>query len=132
MIEGLQVVRTSVRAPRVNAFCERWIRTVRTERLDWLPIFSGRHLERVLKIYIRHYNRHRPHRALQLQAPEQEEFERTPLSVDAGCVGEIDSESCCTSTMRQQHDGTQFVHPSPHQPQHGGGRGSSGGQRRTR
>ena len=43
----------------------------------------SRHLERVLKIYIRHYNRHRPHHALQLQAPEQEEFERTPLSVDA-------------------------------------------------
>jgi len=80
--EGLQVVRTPVRAPRANAFCERWIRTVRTECLDWLLIFSRRHLERVLKIYIRHYNRQRPHRALQLLAPEQGEFERTPLPVD--------------------------------------------------
>jgi len=80
--EGLQVVRTPVRAPRANAFCERWIRTVRTECLDWLLIFSRRHLERVLKIYIRHYNRQRPHRALQLQAPEQKEFERMPLPVD--------------------------------------------------
>ena len=79
--EGLQVVRTPVRAPRANAFCERWIRTV-TECLDWLLIFSRRHLERVLKIYIRHYNRQRPHRALQLQAPEQKEFERMPLPVD--------------------------------------------------
>ncbi|HZK50769.1 MAG TPA: integrase core domain-containing protein, partial [Actinomycetota bacterium] len=68
--EGVQVVSTPVRAPRANAFCERWIRTVRTECLDWLLIYSRRHLGRVLKIYIHHYNRERPHRALQLQAPE--------------------------------------------------------------
>jgi hypothetical protein len=35
----------------------------------------------VLKVYIGHYNRQRPHRALQLQAPEQEELERMPPSV---------------------------------------------------
>jgi putative transposase len=81
--EGLQVIRTPVRAPRANAFCERSIRTVRTECLDWMLILSRRHLERVLKVYIRHYNRQRPHRALQLQPPEQEEFEGTQLSVDA-------------------------------------------------
>ena len=81
--EGLQVVRTPVRALRANAFCGRWIRTVRTECMEWLLIFSRRHLERVLKIYIRHYNQQRPHRALQLQPPEQEEFEKTTLPVDA-------------------------------------------------
>jgi putative transposase len=81
--EGIYAVRTPIRAPRANAFAERWIRTARTECLDWLLIFSRRHLERVLKIYIRHYNRQRPHRALNLRAPEQEEFERTPLSVGA-------------------------------------------------
>ena len=84
--ERPQVVRTPVRAPRANAFCERWIRTVRTECLDWLLIFSRRHLERVLKIYVRHYNQQRPHRALQLQPPEHEKFERTPLPVDATVV----------------------------------------------
>jgi hypothetical protein len=76
--EGLQVVRTPVKAPRANAFCERWIRIVRTECLDWLFIFSPRHLEHVLRIYIRHYNRQRPHRTLQLQAPEQGELKKTP------------------------------------------------------
>ena len=81
--EGLQVIRTPVRAPRANAICERCIRTVRTECLDWLLIFSRRHLEHVLRIYIGHYNRQRPHRALQLQAPEQQEFASTPLPVDA-------------------------------------------------
>jgi putative transposase len=81
--ERLRVVRTPVRAPRANAMCERWIRTVRTECLDWLLIFSRRHLERVLSIYISHYNRQRPHRALQHHAPEQDELERARLPVDA-------------------------------------------------
>jgi putative transposase len=76
--EGLQVVHTPVKAPRANAFCERWIRTVRTECLDWLLIFSPRHLEQVLRIYIRHYNRQRPQRALHLQTPEQDELKKTP------------------------------------------------------
>ena len=80
--EGLQVIRTPVRAPRANAICERCIRTVRTECLDWLLIFSRRHLEHVLRIYIGHYNRQRPHRALQLHAPEQQEFASTPLPVE--------------------------------------------------
>jgi putative transposase len=79
--EGLRVVRTPVRAPRANAICERWIRTVRTECLDWLLIFSRRHLEHVLRVYVRHYNRQRPHRALHLQQPEQ--VEKTSLPVDA-------------------------------------------------
>jgi hypothetical protein len=28
------------------------------------------------------------------------------------CVGKIDLAGCCTNTMRRQHDGTEFVHPS--------------------
>jgi len=68
--EGIQVLRTPVRAPRANAYAERWVRTVRAECLDWLLIVGRGHLERVLRVYVRHYNRHRPHRALELQAPE--------------------------------------------------------------
>ena len=45
------------------------MRTVRTECLDWLLIVSRGHLEQVLQIYVRHYNQHRPHRALGLEPP---------------------------------------------------------------
>lgn len=68
--EGIAVIRTPIRAPRANAFAERWVRTIRTECLDWILILSWRHLERVLKIYVDHYNRHRPHRGLDLLVPE--------------------------------------------------------------
>jgi Integrase core domain len=58
--EGIRTIRTPVRAPRANAFIERWIGTVRRECLDWILIVNRRHLERVLTAYIRHYNEHRP------------------------------------------------------------------------
>jgi putative transposase len=51
-----KVIRTPVRAPRANAYAERWVRTARTECLDWLLILNHRHLERVLQVYVRHYN----------------------------------------------------------------------------
>jgi putative transposase len=67
--EGIRTIRTPVRAPRANAFIERWIGTVRRECLDRILIVNRRHLERVLPVYIRHYNEHRPHRSLQQQPP---------------------------------------------------------------
>jgi transposase InsO family protein len=57
-----------VQAPTANAFAERWVGTVRAECLDWLLIVGRDHLEQVLRAYVRHYNRHRPHRALGLDA----------------------------------------------------------------
>jgi transposase InsO family protein len=67
--EGLRVIRTPPKAPNANAHIERWIGTVRRECLDRLVIFSRRQLEHVLRVYVRHYNEHRPHRALDLHAP---------------------------------------------------------------
>jgi putative transposase len=59
--EGAQVLVTPVQAPNANAYAERWVRTVRTECLDWLLIVSRGHLKQVLRIYAQHYNQHRPH-----------------------------------------------------------------------
>ena len=67
--EGVEIIRTPFRAPKANAFAERWVGTVRRDCLDWLLISSRRQLERVLHIYVDHYNTHRPHHALGLAAP---------------------------------------------------------------
>jgi hypothetical protein len=69
--EGAQVLVTPGRAPTANAYAERWIDTVRAECLDWLLIVGRGHLEQVLRVYVEHYNRHRPHRALRLEAPDR-------------------------------------------------------------
>jgi putative transposase len=68
--EGIEIVRTPVRAPKANAVAERFVRTVRAECLDWLLILNCRHLERVLRVFVEHYNGHRPHRALNLMPPD--------------------------------------------------------------
>ncbi len=68
--EGIRIVKTPVRAPQANAIAERFVRTVRSECLDWLLILNRRHLESVLRIYVDHYNRERPHRALELRPPD--------------------------------------------------------------
>ena len=57
------------RAPRANAYAERWVRTVRAECLDWTLVWNERQLDRVLTEYLRHYNTVRPHRSLDLQPP---------------------------------------------------------------
>jgi transposase InsO family protein len=68
--EGVDIVKTPIGAPRANAFAEPWVRTVRTECLDWMLVLGRRHLEQVLRTYIAHYNRRRPHRGLELKTPE--------------------------------------------------------------
>ena len=68
--EGLLVIQTPVQAPNANAFAERFVRTVRQECLDRILVFSQRHLERILREFVAHYNTERPHRGLSLETPE--------------------------------------------------------------
>jgi putative transposase len=68
--QGVEIVRTPIQAPQANAYAERFVGTVRRECLDWILIASRRQLERVLGVYVDHYNGHRPHRGLGLVAPQ--------------------------------------------------------------
>jgi putative transposase len=67
--EAIQVLTTPVRAPRANAYAERWVGTVRRELLDRMLIFGCRQLRSVLAEYADHDNGHRPHRALEQASP---------------------------------------------------------------
>jgi Integrase core domain len=55
---GIRIVKTPVRAPQANAIAERFVRTIRTECLDWLLILNRRHIQGVLRVYVDHYNVH--------------------------------------------------------------------------
>jgi hypothetical protein len=66
---GIDVVKTPPRSPQANADAERWVASVGAECLDWILVRSPTHLHRVLTVYVKHYNRGRPHRSLDLQVP---------------------------------------------------------------
>ena len=67
--ENIRIVRTPIQTPEANGIAERFVRTARSECLDWLLILNRRHLERALAVFIDHYNGWRPHRSLDLAPP---------------------------------------------------------------
>jgi transposase InsO family protein len=61
---GLEVLKTPARVPQANTFCERVIGTIRRECLDFIIPLTERHLRAILRKWIIHYNRGRPHSSL--------------------------------------------------------------------
>jgi len=61
---GLMVLKTPVRAPQANAFCERVIGTIRRECLDFIIAINEGHVRAILREWVTHYNRRRPHASL--------------------------------------------------------------------
>jgi len=68
----ITAIRTPPRAPRANAYAERWVRTLRHELLDRTIIWNERQLRRLLEEYLAHYNSHRPHRGIDQRAPDDQ------------------------------------------------------------
>jgi putative transposase len=61
---GIEVLRSPVASPKANSICERVIGTIRRECLDWMIPLSEAHLRSILKSWVEHYNRGRPHSRL--------------------------------------------------------------------
>jgi transposase InsO family protein len=78
---GAKVIKTPVRAPRANAFAERFVGTLRRECLDHLLFVNERHLRGVLTDWQAHYNEHRPHQGRQQQAPNDQPDRVVDLAV---------------------------------------------------
>ena len=53
---GLKILRTPVQAPKANAYCERLIGSMRRECLDWVIPLNEKHLRRILREWVVHYN----------------------------------------------------------------------------
>ena len=73
----LRVLRTPVRAPTANPYCERLVGTVRRECLDFMIPLNERHLRMTLCPWVAHYNQGRPHSSLGPGIPEK--FSDSPL-----------------------------------------------------
>ncbi len=68
-VSVIEILRTLYKAPRANAFAERWVRTVGDECLDRLLIIGEGHLRRVLSEYTEYYNRRRAHQGIGQRIP---------------------------------------------------------------
>ena len=67
---NIEVLKTPFHAPRANAYCERFLGSVRRECLDHLLMVHEQQLSRVLQAYVAYFNQARPHQGLLQQIPE--------------------------------------------------------------
>jgi len=92
--QGIAIIRTPFRAPKANAFAERWVRSVRAECLDQLLIFNQRHLRRVLTAYIAYYNGSHPHQGI---------AQHTPIPSPRICEGPIQCHEVLGGILHDYH-----------------------------
>jgi putative transposase len=69
---GIEILKTPYHAPRANAVCERFLRSVRQECLDHLLILEEKQLQRVLHAYVGYFNQARPHQGMAQHIPQQQ------------------------------------------------------------
>jgi putative transposase len=86
--ESVSPVRLPPRSPNLNAFAERWVRSVRKECLDRMIIFGERMLCRCLSEFITHYHAERNHQGL-----------ANKLIEPGPAVGSLDGEVACRERL---------------------------------
>ena len=66
---GIEGIKTSVKAPNMNALAERFIGSVRREALDYFLFISEKQIVNILQEYIEYYNSKRPHQGIDQRIP---------------------------------------------------------------
>tara|TARA_R110002094_G_scaffold101690_2_gene101614 strand:- start:1244 stop:2206 length:963 start_codon:yes stop_codon:yes gene_type:complete len=61
---AVELTRTAIKAPDMNAFAEPWVQTVKRKCLSKLIQLGEKHLRRALNEFVDHYNQDRPHQSL--------------------------------------------------------------------
>ena len=72
--EGVESVRLPPRSPNLNAYAERFVRSIKEECLDRMIFFGEKSLRHAIKQYVEHYHHERNHQGLdnKLIAPEDD------------------------------------------------------------
>ena len=97
--EGIEVVKTPPRQPRLNCFAERWIRSACYDRTDNILLFGEAHARKVLAPYEDHFNRHRPHQGRDQTLPTLTQ-PRSSLSEDESDVDRSPGPRSTSTTAR--------------------------------
>jgi transposase InsO family protein len=78
-----RVIKTAVRTPNMNAYCERFLRSVREGCLDHVLILDERHLLRTLNEYVDYHNGARPHQGIDQRVPDGARYEDWTAPISA-------------------------------------------------
>jgi len=70
---GIKELKTPYQAPKANAFCERFMGSLKRECLDHMLILGQRQCKHVVKEYVFYYNHARPHQGINQSIPCQED-----------------------------------------------------------
>jgi putative transposase len=81
---GIQPLRLPARSPNLNAFAERWVRSIKGECLSKLVLFGEASLRRAVTQLIDHYHLERPHQGKGNQLLFRSSV--SPPSPHAGCT----------------------------------------------
>jgi len=95
-------------SPNLNAFAERWVRTVKRECLRKVNILGVGGLRRALSDYVDHYNAERPHQGLGNLPPDIKcavKSEETPPAqkIENVAVGDIGCRKRCGGAIRHYY-----------------------------
>ena len=88
--EGVRLIRLPARSPNLNAFAERFVRSIKEECLSRMIFLGQASLRHAIAQYLIHYHGERNHQGLENRIPEPN-FGR-----ESGreSIGEFDSEEC--------------------------------------
>jgi putative transposase len=68
---GIKIIKTPYRTPQANAFCERFMGSLKRECLDHSLVLNKRHLKRLVSEYRVYFNEERPHQGIQQRIPNR-------------------------------------------------------------
>lgn len=82
--EGLKIKKIPFRSPNMNAHCERVVRTIKNEALDYFIVFGEGHLNHIVSSFVEFYNTLRPHQGLENVPLSGTVPEQQTASIDSG------------------------------------------------
>jgi len=63
--DGLEMIKIPYKSPNLNAHCERVVRSIKNEALDYFIVFGEDHLNHIVSEYLTYYNELRPHQGVE-------------------------------------------------------------------
>ena len=85
----IKEVHIAYKAPKMNAFCERFLGGVRRECLDHILILGEQHLHQVVGEYMQYFNAARPHQGIGQAIPDRLRGQGTAATSElAGAVAD--------------------------------------------